>query len=344
MNSELHIRLASIVLKCFQSRLFAQFFVSFARTFGCTKPPAPPASSAAKGPLNLAYIHKYMNLNYTQLGHFINQLTLATKHFGFSDQDSRTFNTRLNSLFNVRCAPAITLNPGGTPQLLSLCQNPTCPLAAPAADCNAYVNLTADGIPAGGFATTLTAVPTATYLSTASSAAPTTTSTASSSASAAPAAGGSSLSTGAIAGIAVGGAAVVGIFLLAFILLRRRRRPSSSQDPQGPPPPPSTYTETPVPQYSYPTGKDQHASYVSNVTAPTQMSEMGSEMGSPRYMSPAPGYPGSPHSGHAQHAWPGMEQEPIHELGGGWEGRAEMAESPPLQQPQHPQQHWEGRS
>src|ERR1700722_13102378 len=86
------------------SRLFNHFVVAFSHIFGCSKPAA--AAPSTSGPLSLAYVHKYMNLNYTQLGYFIDQLTKATVHFGFSDQDAQTLNTQLNSLYNVRCAPA----------------------------------------------------------------------------------------------------------------------------------------------------------------------------------------------------------------------------------------------
>ena len=86
-----------------------------------------------------------MNLNHTQLSYFIDQLTMSAEHFGFSPSDAGTINQSLNSRYNVRCAPPVSFNPQSKPQLLSLCQHPSCPLAVPNADCKAYVNLTAEG-------------------------------------------------------------------------------------------------------------------------------------------------------------------------------------------------------
>lgn len=125
------------------SHLFSNFFVGFARSFGCTLPPAPLPKT--NGPVSLAYAHKFMNLEHHQLGYFINQLSLAAVHYGVSAQDADTFRSTMNSRFNVRCAPGVSSNPSNPPQLLSLCQNPTCPLAVPVSDCAAYLNLTASG-------------------------------------------------------------------------------------------------------------------------------------------------------------------------------------------------------
>lgn len=100
--------------------------------------------------LSLAYVHKYISLNHTHLGHFINQFGLAATHFGFGEQDVDTFTGNLNSQYNVRCAPPITLNAAQGSQLLSLCQDPTCPLAALNPDCDAYANLQPGGLSSSG--------------------------------------------------------------------------------------------------------------------------------------------------------------------------------------------------
>ena len=164
-----------------------------------------------------------MNLNYTDLSHFINQLSMATAAFGFSDQDSQTLNTDLNGLYNVRCAPPVTEDADQGPQLLSLCQADTCPLAVPNADCAAYVNLTANGIAAGVSSSqgSSTAKPTPFIPTTISLAGTEPTSTASGSSTTASSA---TLSPGAIAGISIGGAAVLLVAVVAIVVLLRRRR------------------------------------------------------------------------------------------------------------------------
>ena len=159
-----------------------------------------------------------MNLNYTDLAHFINQLSQATVHYGFSDQDSQTLSTQLNSLYNVRCAPAITQNPTEGPQLLSLCQASNCPLAEPNPDCAAYVNLTASGAASSAVSATQTSTPTSM-------------STASPAASPSPSARARKLSAGAIAGIAIG--AVVVLLLLAGATIVWLRRRKSDEEEEG---------------------------------------------------------------------------------------------------------------
>lgn len=244
------------------SRLFAHFFQSFSNIFGCSDPPPPPPSSS-NGPLSLAYVHKYMNLNYTDLGHFINQLRMATTNFGFSDQDSQTLSTDLNGMYNVRCAPPVTENPALGPQLLSLCQADTCPLAVPNADCAAYVNLTANGIAADVSSSqgSSTATPTPFIPTTVSS-----TSLPSSSASTEPTstASGSSttsskatLSPGAIAGIAIGGAAVLLAAVVALVLSLRRRRPVQQM----------RYPTTPM-SLASPPGEQKFPSFTSQTHSP----------------------------------------------------------------------------
>jgi hypothetical protein len=220
------------------SRLFAHFFVAFSHLFGCSNPPKPPPSNGA--PLNLAYVHKFMSLKHEQLGYFINQLTGSAVHFGFAQTDADSINTRLNSLYNVRCAPAITLNPKQGPQLLSLCQDASCPLAVPNADCASYVNLTTDGAVAGASSSSgsisATLAPTSissTSITPASTSPATATTATTSPAETSPAAAAPAWSTGGIAGVAVGGAAVLLGFIVAmvFLLRRRRQQPISLQGP-----------------------------------------------------------------------------------------------------------------
>lgn len=270
-----------------QYRLFAHFFQAFSHIFGCSDPPEPaPSTSGSNSPLSLAYVHKYMNLNYTDLGHFINQLSMATANYGFSDQDSQTLSTDLNGMYNVRCAPPVTESAAQGPQLLSLCQADTCPLAVPNADCAAYVNLTANGIAAGVSYSqgSSTATPTPFIPTTISSTYPTTTSTSteptstaskSSTTTSKPA-----LSPGAIAGIAIGGAAVLLAAVVALVLFLRRPRPVQQMSyPTTPMSLASPPGEQKFPSFTSPPHGpplDQHsASFTSGTLSPT-IAEMDS--------------------------------------------------------------------
>lgn len=160
-----------------------------------------------------------MSLNFIEIGHFINQLTLSCEFNGFSTTDAQSLALLMNSRYNTRCAPAYSLNPQEAVQLFSICQDPTCPLAVPNSDCDAYVNITAQGV---------------------SSSSPSDTSgspsdpTNSSSPSDAASSSSKALSTGGIAGVAIGGVALLALIAAAIFYFRRRRRPKT------PPPQPET--------------------------------------------------------------------------------------------------------
>jgi hypothetical protein len=263
-----------------------------------------------------------MNLTYNEVGYFIDQMTRSSLHYQFAASDAVSFNSSMNARYNVRCAPAVSTRPGSPPMLFSLCQNPTCPLAAPNADCQAYVNLTADGNT--GSANTGTAgLPTNTALTSTVSlnTSPATTTPTTSSTSAAASSGGSSLSGGAIGGIAVGGAAVLGIFILALIFLRRRRRRDDR------PPVPSTIgTYDQSPYYGGSPAMAQKDPHVSYGTAGYHGSQQPSEMGannpqgyySPGAASPHASSPGwspgqSPAPEYGQHGIYPIPHQPYQE-------------------------------
>lgn len=153
-----------------------------------------------------------MNLNQTHVGYFINQLTVASKYFGFSDEDAETLETFMNARYNVRCAPEVN------GQLYSICFAEECPLAAPNPDCEAYTNLKPNA-PSNGTGSTGTS-----SIDTAASKTPSSTSSDSEATSSGTAAPESSpvLSSGAIAGIAIGGAAVLLLAFGMWLYFRRR--------------------------------------------------------------------------------------------------------------------------
>ncbi|KAG0650571.1 hypothetical protein D0Z07_3039 [Hyphodiscus hymeniophilus] len=269
-------------------KLFQHWFSAFGHIFGCTEPSATPQTSGASQQLSLAYVHKYMNLNYTDLAHFIDQLTLATVHYGLSEEDATTLSNNLNSQYNVACAPPITLNAAQGPELLSLCQATNCPLAEPSPDCALYQNLQPGGLDnstsqsTSALSSTATPSSSSTSTSSTSSSSTSTTSAAAQTSTSAPAksASSSKLGGGAIAGIAIGAAAVV-LIAVGMILFFLRRNKSH---PQQPPPseqftPSSAYVTPSNPSYT-----DHHTSY--NSTGEHWQGPTIAEMESPRGLGP----------------------------------------------------------
>ncbi|KAI1170025.1 hypothetical protein F4777DRAFT_584304 [Nemania sp. FL0916] len=204
-------------------RLFAHFYTAFGRIFGCTLTSGFPKANDSGAPISPAYVHKFMNLNQTHLGHFIDQMIMSSKYYGFSDEDASTLSAFLNSRYNIRCSPAMD------GQLYSICQAPECPLAAPSPDCNAYVNIGPgqNGTGGGGSSTPPDEDPDPTSSTTPTSSTQPSTGPASSS----PASTGNSgpaLSSGAIAGIAIGGAAIV-LLAVGLWLYHRRQKAKPQQ-------------------------------------------------------------------------------------------------------------------
>jgi hypothetical protein len=236
-----------------------------------------------------------MGLNQTHLGHFINQLTLSAVHFGFSEQDSNTLESQMNARYNVRCSPGITLNPQFGPQLFSLCQAESCPLAAPVADCEAYANLQPNGSAAGnGGTASINSSPTGTQTSQQTATVthtPTQSSSAPATSSPAPPQSSPALAPGPIAGIAIGGAAVLfGFITLLIFLLRKKRNENNNQHHSHPgfggPPSNPSYINSPYSGPASPYGgyahsqapTDAHTSYMSN---PNQSFNPHAELYSP---------------------------------------------------------------
>lgn len=162
-----------------------------------------------------------MSLEFAEVAYFIDQLTLAAEFYGFSEADAQALNTRMNSLYNSRCAPPITFSSQQGPQLLSLCQDPTCPLAVPNSDCEAYANLTADG---GGSSKPSGAESSETGSATSS---PNSTTEKPPDSSAASTNGSHKLSAGGIAGVTIG--SIAGIALLTAALFFYRKRHNASK-------------------------------------------------------------------------------------------------------------------
>ncbi len=82
--------------------------------------------------------NKFMDLDASEVGYFIQQVGLAASSFGVADADVQAVGKALSDLFNVKCGPPTTVIPAKGPQLQSICtDDTTCKLSANAT-CDQY--------------------------------------------------------------------------------------------------------------------------------------------------------------------------------------------------------------
>lgn len=275
--------------------LFNHWYTAFGHIYGCTLVSSFPTTSTAGGQtMDVAYTHKFMDLNSSDVGYFIEQITVASQFYGFSSQDATTLSGSLNAKYNVRCSPAVD------GMLYSICQDTECPLAEPSADCDAYVNIQ----------------PTASSAASSSPAASSATSSGTTSGSDSSSSG-QILSGGDIAGISIGGAAVILLAVGLWLYYRRHHAklvpvPVQQNGGQMSPAPGPYSTWSPHTQHhasTVPSSVGLHDSYISGVSTsvgangqpgspgiwsqhnykpPQEMSDTGVER---RYPSPGPRTP-----------------------------------------------------
>jgi len=110
------------------SFLLTHLYQFFGSLLGCSEY-SMPGFPAYGGDASMYEVHKFMNLDPSEMGYFITQVALAAQSFGVADADVAAVGMALNSLFNVRCAPPTEVIPGEGKQLQSICINEMCPLA-----------------------------------------------------------------------------------------------------------------------------------------------------------------------------------------------------------------------
>jgi hypothetical protein len=83
-------------------------------------------------------VHKFMDLNATQFGYFVQEVGLAALSFGVDPNDLVPVATALGTLFGQRCAPVVSVLGGSVPaEPQSICIDESCTMA-PNGTCDAY--------------------------------------------------------------------------------------------------------------------------------------------------------------------------------------------------------------
>jgi hypothetical protein len=70
-----------------------------------------------------------MGLDSFEIGYFITQVGLSAASFGVAPADVTAVGMELEKVFGYKCAPPAAVIPAQGPQLQSICQNDTCPMA-----------------------------------------------------------------------------------------------------------------------------------------------------------------------------------------------------------------------
>ncbi|KAF2498050.1 hypothetical protein BU16DRAFT_332828 [Lophium mytilinum] len=179
-----------------QYGLITHLYQFFGALLGCSEYGAMGFPSY-KGKTSMGDVHRFMDLDASEVGYFIMQVGLSAASFGVTDDDVTAVGTALTKLFDYKCAPPVAILPNSTAELQSICQAEDCPLA-PNATCAAYPLM---GMPTSPANASVTMMPTGTMMPSATS------STA-------------SMFTGAAQaiGAGVGSVAAAGLFALALAL------------------------------------------------------------------------------------------------------------------------------
>jgi len=124
-----------------QYLLITHLYSFFGILAGCSKV-GTGSYPAYGGNTNMYNVHKYMDLNPTEMAYFITQVGTAAASFGVATEDVMALGNALTTTFNYRCSAPVTIVPGAPAEPQTMCQDATCPLAANAT-CMNEVNGTA---------------------------------------------------------------------------------------------------------------------------------------------------------------------------------------------------------
>jgi len=118
-----------------QYMLVTHLYSFFGLLAGCTKV-GTGDFPAYGGNTNMYEIHKFMDINPTEMAYFITQVGTAAASFGVTNDDVMALGSALNMYFGNRCGPMASIVPGSPVESQSICQDASCPVAANATCAN----------------------------------------------------------------------------------------------------------------------------------------------------------------------------------------------------------------
>jgi hypothetical protein len=128
-----------------QYKLLTHLYQFFGTLLKCSQQGSGADFPSYEGEASMYKVHKFMALNSSQVGYFIQQVGLAAKSFGVADADVTAVGDALTSLFDVRCGAATAAVPAQGPQLQSICITSDCKEAANAS-CDSYAAAVDPGV------------------------------------------------------------------------------------------------------------------------------------------------------------------------------------------------------
>ncbi|RNJ55423.1 hypothetical protein D7B24_008561 [Verticillium nonalfalfae] len=137
-----------------QHFLLTHLYQFFGSLLGCSKY-SMPGFPAYGGDASMYEVHKFMDLDPSEMGYFIQQVALAAESFGVAKDDITAVGKALTDLFNFKCLPAAEVIPGQGKQLQSICIAEDCPEAKDA-QCDLYKGAVAPEPAHGGSNATMT--------------------------------------------------------------------------------------------------------------------------------------------------------------------------------------------
>ncbi|KAL3460744.1 hypothetical protein BJX64DRAFT_290052 [Aspergillus heterothallicus] len=125
-----------------QYNLLTHIYQYFGHLLGCSQQGSSSSFPNYQGRTSMYEVHRYMNLDLTQMNFFITQVRDSAISLGISPTDAAVLVDTLDTSFNTRCSPPaiITSSTGpiaDTAELQAVCIAADCPLAR-GADCEAY--------------------------------------------------------------------------------------------------------------------------------------------------------------------------------------------------------------
>jgi uncharacterized membrane protein YgcG len=112
-----------------QYALVTHLYELFGSLLGCSQQGPSSAFKSYEGNPSMSEVHRFMNLNRSEMNYFIQEVGKAATSFGVSTADATAVGSALNTAFNFRCSPPSALGAGLANASQSVCVAPDCPLA-----------------------------------------------------------------------------------------------------------------------------------------------------------------------------------------------------------------------